>query len=94
MSPLSAPWTWSYDGKGNYWPVYLDEEIVGTFTDEGADTTTYEYQTTATYSNGKWHETGAGQVADSGYSLYTYEGSGSYSGRVKGSGIFTRGLRL
>jgi len=75
----NGSWTWSYNGKGNYWPATPNAELSGTYTDEGSAQTAYVYETSATYSYGAWHETGTGQIADTGYTYYTYQGSGSYS---------------
>ncbi len=75
-------WTWNYNGDGNYWPADADDAMAGTFTNTGYDSTTYEYETTATYQDGHWTESGSGHVIDVGNSHYSYNGSGSYSNEI------------
>ncbi len=75
-------WTWNYNGDGNYWPADADDAMAGTFSNNGVDSTTYKYETTATYQDGHWTESGSGHVSDVGNSHYSYNGSGSYSNEI------------
>jgi autotransporter-associated beta strand protein len=76
----------TYIGSGSY----SSGNCSGTYEESGADHTNYVYSTTATLTNGIWSKSGGDLVNESGYSYYSYSGSGGYTD--SGSGWSSTGM--